>query len=499
VITFRRRTFIAALARTAAFGAPIVAVACGDDGAAPAAVPAAIRYVTQPAGVVAGVPFTAVVELLKGNGDRAVDAAAIVRLDVVGTAALSGATAVAAARGVATFDDLVITQVAASLRLDATAAGRAATGQQFSVAPGPPSPVRSAFTPTELVWVSGTPVPMSFTFADAFGNALAGLPVTLSSGLAGALFVPASGTTSPEGTFESVFHPTAGGSATITATIGGSAFAFDTPFLIREFCRAAPLAIPGTATGTLPAEFCDASGRPAAVHAFSLAAAGAVAFTTTATFAPRVEVKTSVAEGNPEFLPTTQFPRVEWLLPAGSYLFRISAQSGTGTYTARADPVAGTSAATSRAIITSGTYTGQSLQLNDFDFGDGTVFDYYLMFSQRPCTITLRSTDFDAFLWVEDAIELQFTDDDDNSGGGTDARIHFEQCNNQGRPLGVYANSNPTPQLGPGLGSYTLIVEFDGLPAGVPPDRRERVGIETGIALRAALAAPALRAGARHR
>jgi len=496
VIPSSRGTAIAAQLRAAAFAALTVVAACDGDGAGSTPVPAGIRFLAQPVGVVAGVPFAVTVELLDGASARAVAAGAIVQLELDAGATLSGATAIAAVRGLAAFDDLVITQAAPSLRLDAAAAGRAATSQQFAVSPGAPSLLRSAFAPTEFVWTQGTPVPMSFTFVDSYGNPLAGLPVALASSLPGSSFVPNSGTTTAAGTFVSAFNTTSGGSATITATVDGHALVFDTPFVVSEFCRPGALAIPGTVTGTLPSGLCDANGRPAAVYSFTLGADGAVAFTTTAAFAPRVEVKTRLTETNPEFLPTSAFPTVEWLLPAGAYLFRVSAQSGTGAYTVRGDPVAGTSGVVARAIVAGGTYAGQSLQINDREFGDGTVYDYFLMFSLRSCTITMRSTAFDALLWVDDAIQLQFIAIDDNGAGGTDARVRLDQCHSQGRPIGVLANSNPTPQLGPGLGAYTLTIEYGNLPAAALPDG---AAIGGDVLRPRPTGAPALRMGARRR
>jgi hypothetical protein len=253
--------------------------------------------------------------------------------------------------------------------------------------------------------------------------------------------------------------------------IDGTPLTFAAHFAATQFCTPALLLVPGSVTGSLPHGTCDVSGRSAAVYRFTKAAGGGIAFTTTAGFPSQVEVKVALGETNVAIQPTAQIPTGEWLLPNGEYLFRISTLGAGGNFTIAATPIAATTGTTARFIAAPGTFT-QSLALSDREFGDGTMYDYFVLYSTRPCTITMRATAFDAVLFIDDAITLGFVDVNDTfEPGSTDARVVLPECNSDGNPIGILANSNPAPGGLPGLGSYTLSVEYAEMPPAVRAGR----------------------------
>ena len=103
--------------------------------------------------------------------------------------------------------------------------------------------------------------------------------------------------------------------------------------------------------------------------------------------------------------------------------------------------------------IVANTLVNGTLATSDCDFGDGTFLDAYsfvLTFSTNV-DILMRSAAFDAFLYVYTMTStgLQERANDDNSGGGTDARLTGLLT------AGTYfilANSNNIS----GFGAYTL-------------------------------------------
>lgn len=103
--------------------------------------------------------------------------------------------------------------------------------------------------------------------------------------------------------------------------------------------------------------------------------------------------------------------------------------------------------------IISGVLINGTLAASDCDFEDGTFVDAY-SFSLASATtvdILMRSTAFDAYLYVvkPTATDFELVADDNSGGGGTDARL-------SGTLLAgsyfILANSNV-----PGFGAYTLL------------------------------------------
>jgi len=107
-------------------------------------------------------------------------------------------------------------------------------------------------------------------------------------------------------------------------------------------------------------------------------------------------------------------------------------------------------------LIAGGTYTGQSL--TNSDLFDGIWYtDLFFFADPRPCTITLNSTAFDAFLIIANAITGDPVSVDNNSGGGTDARVVRTSCLSIGQPIVINVTSVFEREVGP----YTLTVTID--------------------------------------
>lgn len=435
----------------------------------------ALRFADLPADLVAGQTFSLTVELTGSDGVLATESGRPVTLDVSDGGQLTGPVTITADAGAARFTDLAITTAGDAVRLVTTAGSLTATSASFKVRPASPSGTRSSFLPDSIVFIPGVAAPLEFVFTDAFGNPIANQAVSITSSLSGTSLNPPSGVTGDDGVFTTSIVATTSGTSTLSATIGGSSLTLGGHLAATEFCAPPTLNIPGSISGAIPVATCDAVGRPAAVYRFTKSGGGGVRFNTVpAGFTARVEVKTSLVDQNVAIQPMVAIPAAEWLLPDGTYLYRISSLSltGSGSFSVTSTAIAANTGTTARFIVTPGTYTGQSLALSDREFGDGTMYDYFILYSDRPCTITLRSTAFDASLWIDDAVEQVTIDNDENGGGGTDARISRSACNTNGNPIGILANSFPSSNGTTPVGAYTLTIEY----GSAAPALRSRAG-----------------------
>lgn len=150
-------------------------------------------------------------------------------------------------------------------------------------------------------------------------------------------------------------------------------------------------------------------------------------------------------------------------------------QTGSTTITATSEGVSasvllnvtvGPCSASLAKPIVSGVIVNGTLATSDCDFEDGTFVDAYSfsLASETTLDILMRSNAFDAYLYVlkPTAADFETVGNDNNSGGGMDARLTGKL------PAGNYfilANSNE-----PGLGAYTLLFTspFAELNAGIP-------------------------------
>lgn len=451
-----RRLVTSGPARLSLFVAALVAIAsCGGGDSTGNTTVASLRFVDQPENVDAGATFTVTVELLNPDGARATGSRASVLLRVSGGATLQGTTTVEAVGGMATFDDVSVTTAVANLQLQAEAATFSTSSNAFTVSAGPATGAQSTAAAASTPISPYEPTEITFTFKDAFNNLIRQAVVAVSASQAGSSFNPQSGTTGTDGTFKSMFQPSGEGNVTFSAVIGAANIAFATPVAVSDPCPPAPMTFPGVQQGAVPTGSCAVEGRPAAAYRFTTAAGG-VSFAVGSAFPPLLEVQTEPPGSNVRIQPSADMQEIEWLLPAGTFRFRVASLSNPGTFSATSALVPANTGQVIRVLVAAGTYGGQVLDATDVPFGDGSFIDFYYLYSTRPCTVTMRSTAFDAYLFLVNPMTGEAITENDDGGGGTDALATLPACNaGGGLPLLVLANHWPGM-----TGAYTLNIAF---------------------------------------
>jgi hypothetical protein len=371
-----------------------------------------------------------------------------------------------AASGVATFDDVVVTQASSAHTLQATAGGLTVVSLPFAITPAAANGAQSDVTSAAMTFLSNTPQAMTFTFRDTYGNVIPKAAVSLTSSLPGASFSPGSGTSGTDGTFMSNYRGPAG-SATMSATVNGTAVSLGQSFTVTDACAPVSLNMPGSATGTfVRGDGCLVNGNPTVIRQFTMPSPGGAtppaagaAFRVEAFFGASFEVRSNPAAQGIVFF-TDSITTIEWLLFPGQFQFHIGAPFVGGTYSLASSLVPANTGDRVRTLLAPGVYTGQSLASGDSY--DGTWYsDFFFFADDRPCTITLRSTAFDAVLIIINATTGDLVGFDQNSGGGTDAQIVRASCRSVGQPIAIGASSAFADEVGP----YTLTVAVQGAAA----------------------------------
>lgn len=350
---------------------------------------------------------------------------------------------------------------------------------------------RVAPTLTAAVAPAATSVPandsveLTFMFRDADENIIGAAPVSLSTTLTGLTFTPSSGTTLESGEFTTTVHAAVPGNAPITASVGGMSAVVLPAFSV---CAPAALNVPGNAAGSMSPGQCFASERANALFSFTTASTGAVALTASSVFAQTLAVTTSVPQEH-IVVTASQGTAFEWLLPTGSYQVRLGASAGAGAFAISAASVSGNSGCVQRYLATAVTVIGQSIAPSDCDFGDGTKYDSFGIYSSRGCTIRLQSSEFTPWVWLYDET-TSLLDGRTELDPGHGAVLQLVACKYLGGPVFIWANTGE----GETGGAYTLVVTLDG-PAGV----MQRVdtlhhAASTGPALGAAISRTEIRA-----
>jgi hypothetical protein len=452
----------------------LLGTACGGggDGITVSGGISGVRFVGQPAPGTAGNTFTVNVELVNSSGTRVTSATDVVTLTINGGAAISGTTSQAAVAGLATFSGLSVTRAGNDYQITASAKGFTIASSTFNISPAAPAAAQTTLLLNPSVVATNTNITAIFSFKDAFGNNLANASVSLSSSLAGSTFNPASGTTSALGTFQSTFRATAPGSANISATVNGTQITLTSPVVVTgaaaDPCDPEPFTFPGSLATSLAPNGCLVDQQPTAVFRFTLASgATATGFTVNSSFVgPRLEVTTDPPGTDNIVISNVQggtSTAGEWLLPPGIYRVRVRTTTTTGPFS-----LIGTNTNTTdntgcnfRLLLVGVSMTGRALAANDCAFGDGTFYELFAIASAKPCVITMSSTVVDPYLFVTDVrTPDQAMAEDDNSGGGTTARIALDECRVQGGgPIFILANT----QLGGATtGAYNLSLQITG-------------------------------------
>lgn len=328
-------------------------------------------------------------------------------------------------------------------------------------------------------------VQFTFTFQDADGNVFAAVPVSVSTSLAGVTFTPSSGTTSESGEFTTRVLATTPGSAPITATVGGVTAVVLPSFAV---CALDVLSVPGTFSGSVDVGQCySESGTSNALFGFSHAASGAIAFSLTSPFLATVAVTTAVP-GDHIIVDASDTQDIEWLLPVGNYQARVGAGQAGGGFSLSVVPASGTSGCVQRYLATGVTLVGQTLAASDCDFGDGSQFDSFGIYSTSPCTIRLQSSEFTPWLWLYDQDTFQINGATGFEPGG-EAVLGLSGCRYANGPVFIWVNSSED-EVG---GSYTLSVVLSGASASVSTPDTVRI-IRGRATPRAATSLAAIRA-----
>lgn len=118
-------------ARIVLSAAVAVLLSCGEDATNARPPVIALRFTTLPASVKVAEPFTAVVELVGQDGERALTATTPVTVSLIGNGSLSGPLTAAPSAGLATFAGLRVSSVSDALQLGATSEQISATSPVF--------------------------------------------------------------------------------------------------------------------------------------------------------------------------------------------------------------------------------------------------------------------------------------------------------------------------------------------------------------------------------
>jgi hypothetical protein len=178
-----------------------------------------------------------------------------------------------------------------------------------------------------------------------------------------------------------------------------------------------------------------------------------VSFATTSTFVPQVQVRTDPPTPNIVIQPASG-ATAEWLLPAGTYQFRVAAPGATGGPVAiAANAVPANSGCKPRFLIAAGSFTGQALNTNDCLLQDDSRYDVYVISTTRPCGFTLRTSAFTPFLWIFN-FRTGVLLDGRTGDPGTDVSFGSGVCGGTGDPLMIWVNSDSGE---PG-GAYTFTI-----------------------------------------
>jgi hypothetical protein len=446
---------------------------------APAAT--ALRFVTQPGAIVAGVPFSVSVEFIATGGQRVTSATNPVTLSLSGGGLVTGVLTVNATAGLATFTGIGLNTAGTALVLTATGGGFTVNSTPFTVTPGTPTLAQSTFTrPAQLV--VGTPAAVTFTFRDAFSNVIPAAMVVLSASL-DAAFTQQTGTTSATGTFATSITFAAPGTGTVNAAVNGTPLAFPvtvtapvTPCIVTG-----PITIGTPITGTVsPTSTCSLNNHRATAYTFTLPPGGdAQVIVASATgqggFTPEVAIGPET-QGASLFVAAdaTGLARFEWLLQPGA-TFRVLVSSSTttdGTFSLNlASAGAGAPGCTSRILLAvSAVYTGQTLASTDcIDPSGPYYFDSFIIFDARPCVITLTST-FLNYILVADATSGLAED-----GNKTVTTINAPSCSNAA-PIRIFPSSWDPVISGP----YTLSITFPAALLAAPSVQTKDIRVETG-------------------
>jgi uncharacterized protein YjdB len=259
------------------------------------------------------------------------------------------------------------------------------------------------------------------------------------------------------------------GTATISATLVAGGPSLQAMLTVTaDPCAPTVVTLPFTGNGTITAASCLISSsvqRRGNIARVNLTAPAALEVRMTPTgFAPYIA---AVPVGENDFIfssrQTADEVRRIWHLGAGPVDVRLGALNTgqTGTYQVQIGTVSA-SIENCTAVIIAGSLTSQqALTASDCVFA-GRLADEFLVYSTRPCTITMtRGSGVagvdDPFLEAYAGTTLVFADDD--SGGEFNARLQLASCRSAGDDILTVRATTFDPN---DTGTYSLTVVFGG-------------------------------------
>jgi hypothetical protein len=230
-------------------------------------------------------------------------------------------------------------------------------------------------------------------------------------------------------------------------------------------CTGTAVSVPFFVTGDLRTNTCDVFGAPGALFDFSSASQRAIRLrVSNSAFAPRIGIQTrDRSQGNFFSFANSGTNSMVVLLGGGQYTASVAELAGalsTFTFDGTAVEESENGCEDITLLRPKILSTNQSLATSDCAFGSSYA-DRFTIGGSGTCRITMRSPSFDAYLAVYDRQGNLIASDDD-SGGGTDARITLTTCYEGSDAIflfdvDVYATSFYSAIVGP----YSLTFEFD--------------------------------------
>lgn len=251
--------------------------------------------------------------------------------------------------------------------------------------------------------------------------------------------------------------------AAALSACGGGGAVTDAP----QPCAPVDMTYPGSVSGTVSANGCISGGFPAALYRFASDPTSTHRFSATSNFATLgFEVMSDPPGENVVWASNVSSIDATWLLPAGTFLLRVSVRTtgvegGTFTVTGSRTPL-NTSGCTVRTLVVGLTLRDQVLAPTDcrYEDEDGTFYDAFGIQSAKPCTIRMSSATVDPFLVIRNARQSEVvTYNDDVSDASSDAFVSLTSCSHNGGPIVIVANTAAAESA---FGDYTLTVEIQG-------------------------------------
>jgi hypothetical protein len=219
--------------------------------------------------------------------------------------------------------------------------------------------------------------------------------------------------------------------------------------------------------------------RANSLHNFTVAAPTGAAFQVTSPFQALVEVTQNPPEPGIIVAPGTGSP--EWLLPAGNHQVRVGSTSVGGGFTLTSNTTASNSGCKRRFISAPGTYSGQSIAATDCEFGDGSWYDAFGIYSPRPCSIRFRGTAFlEKYIWIYDQFDVWLGTATVEFDPATDALIGLPACRYLNEPIFFWIGTADLGDVGE-VGPYTITVTF----FDIPPTAQDATAVPIVKAMRA--------------